>query len=358
MMMAMSALASLVLAATNMRAITQTGKCGAPFSCVQLHSVPVPTPSSGECLIRVNASSVNPSDVDTAEGGGCKRGCGADVSGSVVSCKGASTFSPGDAVWTLAQPAYSDYVVQPALRLSRRPASLDHHHAGTLPEVGLTSFFSLMRTAAAPGTPIPSGAPWDTRSKYKNLTVVVTAGAGGTGMVGLQLAKAWGAKHIATATTGAAGEAFVRSLGATFVTDYKKEDIFDVLPENSVDIVYDNYGAEHTAEKAMRAIRPGGVYLMMPHGICYELKLQRPPCLAKDPKPGVTQLNFDTGPDFEGNMKEGLDRLARLVDGGSVAAPLDRTFAFDDIALAFNYSAGPGEGGVSAGHRGKISVVM
>ena len=46
----------------------------------------------------------------------------------------------------------------------------------------------------------------------------------------------YGAKHIATATTGE-GFAFVRSLGATFVTDYTKEDIFDVLPDNSVDIV-------------------------------------------------------------------------------------------------------------------------
>lgn len=310
------------------------------------------------CAPQVNATSVNPSDVDTAEGGGCKRGCGADVSGNVVSCKGSSNFSPGDAVWTLSSPAYQDYIVQPAARLSSRPKTLDHHHAGTLPEVGLTSFFSLMRTAAAPGTPLPSGSPWDTTTKYKNLTVVVTAGAGGTGMIGLQLAKAWGAKHIATATTGAAGEAFVRSLGATFVTDYKKEDIFDVLPDNSVDIVYDNYGAEHTADKAMRAIRPGGAYLMMPHGICYELKLQRPPCLAKHAKPGVTQLNFDTSPDFTNNMKTGLDRLAQLVDSAALMAPLDSTFAFEDIALAFNYSAGPGEGGVSAGHRGKISVVM
>ena len=63
--------------------------------------------------------------------------------------------------------------------------------------------------------------------------------------------------------------------------------------------MYDNYGAAHTAEKAMRVLRRGGVYLLMPHGICYALKLQRPPCLAKTPKPGVTQLNFDTGPDFE-----------------------------------------------------------
>ena len=96
----------------------------------------------------------------------------------------------------------------------------------------------------------------------------------------------------------------------------------------------------------------------MPHGLCYETKLQRPPCLAKSAKPGVTQLNYDTHPDFEANMKAGLDELAQLVDAGKVVAPLDRTFGFEDIALAFNYSAGPGEGGVSGGHRGKISLVM
>ena len=65
-------------------------------------------------------------------------------------------------------------------------------------------------------------------------------GCAGTGSVGIELAKAWGAKHIATATTGSAGIAFVRSLGATFVTDYKQQDLFDALPENSVDIVCEN----------------------------------------------------------------------------------------------------------------------
>ena len=127
----------------------------------------------------------------------------------------------------------------------------------------------------------------------------------------------------ATATTGAAGDAFVRSLGATFVVDYHQQDIFDALPDNSVDIVYDNYGAERTADKAMRVLRPGGVYLLMPHGICYELKLQRPPCLAKHAKAGVSQLNYDTGPDFAAHGQAGLDELAGLVDAGKLRAPLD-----------------------------------
>ena len=43
--------------------------------------------------------------------------------------------------------------------------------------------------------------------------------------------------------------------------DYKVLDIFDpgALPDNSVDVVYDNYGAAGTADKAMSKIKPGGV---------------------------------------------------------------------------------------------------
>ena len=57
----------------------------------------------------------------------------------------------------------------------------------------------------------------------------------------------WAAKHILTSTSGAAGFAFVRSLGATWVSDYKKGDMFDELGDNSVDIVYDNCAHLHSA---------------------------------------------------------------------------------------------------------------
>jgi hypothetical protein len=65
-----------------------------------------------------------------------------------------------------------------------------------------------------------------------------------------------------------------------------------------VDIVYDNYGAEGTADKAMHTIREGGVYLLMPHGECYSKRTQGPPCLSANPKAGVRQVNYVTGPDF------------------------------------------------------------
>ena len=54
--------------------------------------------------------------------------------------------------------------------------------------------------------------------------------------------------------------------------------------------------------------------------------------------------------------KTSLEEIAGLVDSGAIAPTLDRTFSLADIALAFNYSAGSGEGGTSDTHLGKISV--
>ena len=49
-------------------------------------------------------------------------------------------------------------------------------------------------------------------------------------------------------------------------------------------MVYDNYGAKGTADKAMPKIKPGGVYLLLPGG--------EDGALSKRPKIGVKQINF------------------------------------------------------------------
>lgn len=344
------------VASNKMRSVRSTFGCKAPFACVHVEMVDIPKPSPGEALIRVNSSSVNPSDVDTVELGGCMQGCGADAAGVVVECPKCKVLKVGDEVWTAAGDAYSDFLVVSETAAVLKPKLLPMHEAATIPEVGLTSYFSLKRTTTLPQTPIPHGSPW-ANSNYSNLTVLITAGTGGTGFIGIELAKVWGAKHIATATTGAEGIAFARKLGATYVTDYKVEDIFESLPDNSVDIVYDNYGAEGTADKAMRTLRAGGVYLLMPHGACYENHKQAPPCLSSNPKPGVRQINYVTGPDFESHQQQGLQELKALFDEGQLTAYIDKTFPLEDISKALTYSSGSGSGGV-ADRVGKISITM
>ena len=63
-------------AGATMRSV-RAGICTQPFTqCVKIDTVPRPRPAKGHALIAVNGSSVNPSDVDTLEAGGCIFGCG------------------------------------------------------------------------------------------------------------------------------------------------------------------------------------------------------------------------------------------------------------------------------------------
>lgn len=304
-------------------------------------------------MIAVQGSSVNPSDVDMVEMGLCGNGCGDDLAGIVVACENCKTFKVGDYVWGLGDQTYADYAKASEDSLAHAPTSLKPSEAGSVPEAALTSLFSLKRTGSLPNETLPKGSPW---KNTNNLTVVITAGAGGTGSVGIELAKAYGAKHVITSAHGEEQIAYLKELGATLVIDYKKHDIFNVLASDSVDIVYDNYGAEGTADKAMASLRPGGVYLMLPHGFCYASNSQKPPCLSARPKPGVRQLNYATSPDFARFAGQGLQELTDMFLAKSLKAHVNKTFyGWNQAALAFDLSQGKGQGGVSS-HLGKIAL--
>lgn len=150
---------------------------------------------------------------------------------------------------------------------------------------------------------------------------------GGTGFIAIQLAKKFGAQHVATATSGSANIAFCHSLGADVVTDYKAREVWSVLSNNSVNVVYDNYGAKGTADKAMPSLSPnGGVYLLLPGG--------EDGALSKHPKAGVKQMSF-------GLMVPSLARLNTVksfFEDGSLKAHVDQVFDFDHIGDAFAFS--------------------
>lgn len=321
--------------------------CQAPdFSCINVEIVDTPKPKDGHALIKINASSVNPSDVDMVEvpTAAFIGALGDDFSGVVVECPGCSKLKVGDKVWGGAGfggGAFADYMVQSEDGIALAPKSLDLTSAGTIPAVALTSYFSLKEL----------GAPWTN----KNTTVVITSGSGGTGFIGIQLAKLWGAAHIVTACSPQHMD-FVRSLGADIVVDYHKHDLFDFLQNDSVDVVYDNYGKDGTADKASHAIRSGGKYLMMPHAECFIYatlglpQAQKPPCTAQYPKEGVTYENFNTLPKFAAGQHEALNEVSGMFDDGKLVAHVDKIFTRDDIRGAYNYS--------KAGHIvGKIAVV-
>jgi len=295
----------------------------------------VPKPSEGQVLVRMKGSSVNPKDVECVEPicllfplskvpFRCIRGTlggddvlGGDGSGVVVATgEGCSGLKVGDEVWGFFLGPYAEYAVGSCNEVRPKPKTLNFTDAGTIPSVGNTAVDIYQRV----------GAPW---KSSQNITVVVTAGQGGSGFMAVQVAKLLGATTVITAASGA-GIDMMKNLGVDMVIDYHKQDLFDALGDNAVDIVFDNIGVPGNADKAMHVIRPGGTFILLTGG--------GKGALSKKPKDGVKQ--FETGI-FKPNGPA-LDTLAAGFDSGALRQHTLQKFRLSEIPEAFNRVLGHG----------------
>ncbi|NUW36637.1 NADP-dependent oxidoreductase [Nonomuraea sp. SMC257] len=176
-------------------------------SVISLEEVPVPAPGPGEVLIKVAATSFNPSEV------GLRMGLlhdvlgvtlpltlGWDVAGTVVT--GAGDLVPGDRVIGLVDGAAAEYAVARASMLARAPERIPLAVAAAVPVAGLTAWQAVFEHARiGPGS-----------------RVLINGAGGGVGLFAVQLAKHAGAYVVATAAPRSA--AAVRALGADEVVDY------------------------------------------------------------------------------------------------------------------------------------------
>ncbi|WP_216693014.1 NADP-dependent oxidoreductase [Dietzia psychralcaliphila] len=231
---------------TTMRAVTQQALGEPDVLVVADH--PRPEPRTNEILVRVKATSVNPTDWKHRENGGFLGQppfvLGWDLSGVVEAVGiGVARFVPGDEVFgMLSYPfghgAHADYVAAPAAWFAPKPASLDHVQAAALPLVSLTAWQALVEYAdIQPGQ-----------------RVLIHAAAGGVGHVAVQIAKARGAYVIGTASAGK--HDFLRELGVDEAIDYREVDFAEAVSD--VDAVLDTIGGE-TSTRSLRTLRPGGI---------------------------------------------------------------------------------------------------
>lgn len=219
--------------------------------------------------------------------------------------------------------AWADYALAEESQVGLKPTSMSFAEAGSLPLVALTDYQVFKKV----------GAPWVNRD---NFTVVITSGSGGTGLPAIQLAKVFGASRIIVGAS-ASHTALLKSLGATDVIDYHTSTIWAELANNSVDVVYDNYGAPGTADAAMPSLRTGGSFIFLPG---------KGGDLSKHPKEGVKQMSFGI---VDPSHYEDLDALKVIVDGGHLKAIIQKSFPLEEIVTALNMSF--------AGHTvGKIGV--
>lgn len=233
-----------------MRAISQDTHGGPEV--LRETELPRPEPGPGEILVSVRAAGVNPTDwkhrarprfVDRLP-----LVLGWDVSGVVEEVGyGVTLFAPGDEVFgMLPYPhgvgAYAEFAKGPARSFARKPEAIDHVQGGALPLAALTAYQALVDTA-------------DVRPGQR---VLIHAAAGGVGHLAVRIAKHLGA-HV-TGTASAEKHAFVRSLGADEVIDYRTTDFRDAVKDADMALVP---MAGDTRTRTLDVLRPGGTLVTL-----------------------------------------------------------------------------------------------
>jgi NADPH:quinone reductase-like Zn-dependent oxidoreductase len=216
---------------------------------LKYEDAPRPEPKENEILVRVIAAGVNPVDGSIRSGKyakffGAKPPFipGYDVAG-VVEKTGAKIdkYKPGDAVYAYIDldrgGGYAEYVVVKDEEVSRNPKSLSFVDAAAVPLAALTAWQALI----------------DTAELSAGQTVLIHGGSGGVGSFAIQIAKARGARVIATASTP--NQELLKQLGADVAIDYTKTKFEDVAKD--VDVVLDSVGKD-TLQRSYGVVKKGG----------------------------------------------------------------------------------------------------
>jgi NADPH:quinone reductase-like Zn-dependent oxidoreductase len=277
---------------------------------LSLDDIPVPETGPDELLVRVVAASVNPVDWKVREGYLAQMiphrlplTLGWDLSG-VVQAVGSDVqdWQPGDAVFSRPDLArdgsYAEFIAVRALECARKPRTISHVEAASLPLAGITAWEAMVTTAR-----VQAGQ-----------RVLVHAGSGGVGSLAIQILKHLGATVIAT--TSGRNRTLVESLGADQVVDYTTTRFLDAV--EPVDAVFDTLGGQ-VQEESWAILRPGGI----------QVSIISPPDEEKARARGLRGAFVFIGPNAPV-----LEQLAALVDGGKLRPIVGAEFALRDIAQA------------------------
>ena len=311
--------------------------------------LPMPRVGPNGVLVEVRAASVNPVDWKLRQGllhavrpvvfpviWGC------DLSGVVKEVGPSVTlFKPGDEVYGMKdgyvaktyRGTYAEYVVVPEKSLAAKPKALSHEEAASIPATALTAWQAMANQGRLkPGQ-----------------RVLIHAGAGGVGVMAIQIAKAFGAYVAATASTR--NQDLLRELGADLAIDYTREKIGKLRPK--FDLVLDGIGNSVWAE-SFRVLKTGGRLVSLappiPEQASNKIKFFATAIqgvgvgmmrgLLGGKRLSITQVKPRGGE---------LEKISALIEAGKIRPLVGKVFALEQIADAHRLS--------EAGHvRGKLVI--
>jgi NADPH:quinone reductase-like Zn-dependent oxidoreductase len=279
-------------------------------------------PKEDQILVRVVAAGVNPVDGMIRSGMFANENrafpiiLGGDIAGVVEKVGSKITkFKAGDPVFAYVSldnnGGYAQYALVTEREAAPKPKSLTYIEAAAVPIVALTAWQALI----------------DTAKLSAGQTVLIHGGSGGVGTFAIQIAKARGAKVIATAST--ANQDLLKQLGADVAIDYTKTKFEDVAKD--VDVVLDSVGKD-TLARSYGVVKKGGFIVTL------VARLGQ----AELDKLGIQGASLSVDP----NSNE-LAEIGNLIDEKKIRVIVSQTFPLSEARKAQEQ--------VATGHtRGKI----
>lgn len=214
---------------------------------MQLEFLETPDPGPDEVIVKVHAAGVGPWDGWIRSGNSALPQplpliLGSDLSGEVVAVGAAVTqLSVADQVYGVTNKrfcgGYAQYAVATASMLDRKPDSLDHIAAASLPVIAVTAWQAL----------------FDQAGLERGQTVLIHGAAGNVGAYAVQFAREAGLHTVCTASPDDIGT--VVALGGDRAIDFTKTRFEDEV--HGVDAVIDLVGGE-TQTRSFQVLKKGG----------------------------------------------------------------------------------------------------
>jgi NADPH:quinone reductase len=304
--------------------------------------VPTPSPGPGQVLVRIEAASVNP--IDAAVRGGAfatpkkpPKTIGSDGAG-VVEAVGpeAGGVRAGDEVFFQglgigSEGSYAEYALVAAEQCVAKPENLSFAEAAAMGLVFPTAYYALVRKGdLQPGE-----------------TVLVQGASGGVGTASVQLAKALGARVLATVGSQEAARQ-VRDLGADEVIVYKTSDVGAEVAR-----LTDGRGVDLIHELVVSENLPADIGMIARRG--------RIVCTGQGPRPDVavpigaaigkdaSVLFMSTANAGRAGVAEMMREIAHLAEQGRIKPVIWRTLRLPEARTAHELLA--------EHHVGKIVLV-
>ncbi len=297
---------------------------------LELADMPVPAPQPGEALVRQSVAGLNFIDIYVRSGLYAKSHTYAQTLPLIIGMEGAGVVEavgdgvtdirPGDRVaYCLDLGSYAEYAAVPAWKLVPVPD-----------DIGLDTGAALMLQG--------STAHYLTHSLFPlqaGQTCLLHAGAGGVGQLAIQLAKARGAKVIATVGTAEKAE-IATARGADHVVIYSSEDFAERVAEitggEGVHVVYDSVG-QATYERSLKCLRKRGTLVSF-GAASGAIEAVSPLGLAEAGSVFFTRPHLaDYIPDAA-TRRARADDMFRLCREGKLTVTLDRRWPLADAADA------------------------